>query len=131
MYISKYVYVILTLLYLFKSEISDDVRDILDTLKSSYSYCTTSDEWKQKNKTFYSDIFSSSADMNISFADYWKNGGKVSDYILKFEFNEPFTSDGKYIIKDRNNVIHDDRYHAVVKEIVDGIETLLNTIGNN
>lgn len=135
MYTPKYVYVLLTLLYIFKDDIAKDVKDVLDILKSSYLYCSSSDEWKEKNKLFYSGISANSKDMNTAFPEFWSLGGKVSDYILKFEFRENFTDDGKYVLdynkSSSNPVLRDSANHIAVKEIVDGIESLLNTIGNN
>lgn len=132
LYLTKYIYVLLALLYIYKSEIAEDVRSTLDLLKSSYLYCDTSDEWKQKNKSYYSGILSTSNDMNTAFKDFWSLGGKVCDYILKFDFNEPFTTDGTYIFSSGNSYrVHTEERHTCVKEIVDGIESLLNTIGNN
>ena len=131
LFIARYAYVLLALLYLFKSDIVDDIKKTLDTIKASFLYCSSSDDWKQKNKLFYSNIYASSDDMNNEFSGYWNQGGKVSDYILKYEFNEKFTEDGMYVFDDRHSILRAPAQVQRVKNVIDSIETLINAIGNN
>ena len=69
--------------------------------------------------------------MDKEFPDYWNYGGKVSDYILKYEFKEKFTDDDKYVFDDRHSALRAPAQAQQVRNVIDSIETLINTIGNN